>query len=482
MLDNIKTAETWDLVCVGSGFASTFFCKKYLQNKPDARVLILERGPHLTHQDQLMDPNDTITESPRVFRNLTPQKSWYFKLRTGGSSNCWAGSTPRWQPNDFNLNSLYGQGVDWPFDYDELEPYYSEAESIMLIAGPANRVPYRMSSPYPLPEHSLSDPCRAMMDYYPEHWFPLPNARATRPNSSRTTCCHSMRCNRCPVDAKFTILNGMSDLLDGTNVTLKNDCEVTHMDIHSNVVKRLNVKMADGKRATIAADLVVLGANAIMNPFLLLKSGLDGGKVGTGISEQPGFRIDTLLNGMESGQGSTTSTSIGYNWYDGSFRKNHAGAMIISHNMGPFLRDERNRWLERHIFSVEVEDLPLDSNKVSIDPKNPEQPLVEFHGMSEYARKGIVHWKSKIESLLSPLPVEDFSVQDKSTHYHIQCSTRMGTDPDNSVVDANCIHHQARNLIVLGASVFPTVGISHPTLTLAAISLRAADKLMSSQH
>jgi choline dehydrogenase-like flavoprotein len=56
----------------------------------------------------------------------------------------------------------------------------------------------------------------------------------------------------------------------------------------------------------------------------------------------------------------------------------------------------------------------------------------------------------------------------------------MGKDTTDSVVDRHLIHHQYRNLLVLGASAFPTASPAYPTLTLSALSLWAADHLLGS--
>src|SRR2546430_12626748 len=46
---------------------------------------------------------------------------------------------------------------------------------------------------------------------------------------------------------------------------------------------------------------------------------------------------------------------------------------------------------------------------------------------------------------------------------HLQGTLRMGSDPKESVVDAGQIHHDVRNLVVVGSSVFPTSGSSPPS-------------------
>jgi choline dehydrogenase-like flavoprotein len=55
----------------------------------------------------------------------------------------------------------------------------------------------------------------------------------------------------------------------------------------------------------------------------------------------------------------------------------------------------------------------------------------------------------------------------------------MGTDPNNSVVDRQLLHHRIRNLAVLGGGAFPTCPAANPTLTLSALSLWAAERLFS---
>src|SRR5436305_8781549 len=46
----------------------------------------------------------------------------------GGTTMHWEAKTPRMLPDDFRMRTLYGEGVDWPLSYDDLAPYYNEAE------------------------------------------------------------------------------------------------------------------------------------------------------------------------------------------------------------------------------------------------------------------------------------------------------------------------------------------------------------------
>jgi choline dehydrogenase-like flavoprotein len=83
-----------------------------------------------------------------------------------------------------------------------------------------------------------------------------------------------------------------------------------------------------------------------------------------------------------------------------------------------------------------------------------------------------------LATVLRPLPVERIEVrQTDEISVHLQGTLRMGSDPSESVVDAGQVHHDVRNLIVVGSSVFPTSGSAPPSLTVAAMSLRAAHLL-----
>jgi choline dehydrogenase-like flavoprotein len=105
-------------------------------------------------------------------------------------------------------------------------------------------------------------------------------------------------------------------------------------------------------------------------------------------------------------------------------------------------------------------------------------PTVKHTGSSTYGLKGIERAVKRLPELLSPLPVERIIRRaDAPTGYHIQGTCRMGKDPASSIVDADLVHHSVRNLLVLGTAVWPSCGTANPSLTAAALSLRAAAQL-----
>jgi choline dehydrogenase-like flavoprotein len=60
---------------------------------------------------------------------------------------------------------------------------------------------------------------------------------------------------------------------------------------------------------------------------------------------------------------------------------------------------------------------------------------------------------------------------------HIMGTCRMGDDPKTSVVDKELRVHGHSNCFVVSTAVWPTVGTANPTLTLAALSLRAVESI-----
>ena len=55
----------------------------------------------------------------------------------------------------------------------------------------------------------------------------------------------------------------------------------------------------------------------------------------------------------------------------------------------------------------------------------------------------------------------------------------MSSSPTDGVVDRNCLIHGLSNSFCAGSSVFPTSGMSNPTLTAMAIALRLGQHLLA---
>ncbi len=480
----MKHSTNYDLVVVGTGFASSFFLYKlHKEGKLPKKVLVLERGQIITN-DQKRDEirrgkrrsGINYKESNQSIVNKNPDKSWIFDPNFGGSSNCWMGCTPRFMPNDFQLKTKYGRGFDWPLTYDELEPYYSEAEMVMSIAGP-EVTPFPKSHKYPLKPQYLTTFDKLLAKKYGELYISQPTARATERTDNRNACCSSSVCDICPVDAKFTISNGLKYLYDIENIELQVGAEVRSLQTEGGSVKGVEYRI-NGQDHVVKSNLVVLGANAIFNANILLNSGDPNPFVGKGLVEQFGLYGYFYLSDFDNVGGSSVITANGYMLYDTKERSNHGACLIESHN-GPFIRGEVGKW--RHIakYKFIYEDIPDDKNGIFLNADNPYKPIVHFEGPSDYVLNAMKKLPENVDAIFAGLPVEKYELDThfQKTEFHICSSTRMSVNGKNGVVGKNLFHHGYNNLMVLGSSVFPAISPSNPTLTLSALSLMAADKL-----
>jgi choline dehydrogenase-like flavoprotein len=358
-----------------------------------------------------------------------------------------------------------------------LEPYYVRAEWKMSVAGsPSMERILPRSQPFPLPEHKLTSVDEIMQRAQPEFHFPIATARASVPTEQRAACCASARCSLCPVNAKFTFENGFGNLRGHPRVQIRTGCEVRQFDA-ANGIARAAVYIHDGREQRVSGDLFVLGANAIHSPAILLRSGIDHPLTGVGIHEQAGYGVEVMLDGIDGLDGGTITTALNYSLYDGDFRREYGGALIYFENRWPFgLRKEYGRWRQIAPLVVAVEDLPQNDNRVTVDSDG--MPRVSHVRISPYAQEGIERSRAAIEKVLAPLPVESIEFRGtRPTESHIQGSLRMGVNRTDSVVDARQVHHDVRNLVVVGSSVFPSCSCANPSLTVAALSLRSADLL-----
>jgi choline dehydrogenase-like flavoprotein len=471
--------ESFDTIVVGSGFASSFFLREYLRKaSPETRVLVLEKGKKLPYSWKVKNQKSSDFDFMKAVVNLTPQKPWIQNIAFGGGS-CWTGTTPRPHPSDFEMNTRYGVSEDWPFGYDELEPYLTEVEWAMAVAG-TDDGPFPRSRPYPAPPHTMNSFDEVIAKKYPGEHIIMPSARATTPAAGRALCCSNGICSNCPIGAKFQVDLHMLDPYQDPRVTLLLEASVDRLGIEANQVREVYYTK-DGQQRTARCDLAVVGAHAIFSPYILLRSGLDDRALGRYLHEQYSVSVQLNLDGLDSLDGSQQVTGLGVMFHDRIDRTKQATCNIETWNV-PWLRAERGRWRQRALIKLIFEDLPRYENYVGVSSEDESKPELYYPRRSDYAQAGIDSAPRLVEELIDGLPVEDYVVIDEDSlgsSAHVQGTTRMGIDPDSSVVDPNMVHHKVRNLLVLGSGAFPSCPAANPTLILSALSIRAARKLMA---
>lgn len=470
--------QQYDLILVGTGFASSFFLTRYLESAPaNASILVLERGRVDVHPWQVENLRNSSFEG-EAHRGSGAHKEWIYVIGFGGGSNRWWACTPRMLPNDFRTKSLYGVGRDWPLDYEELAPFYDRVEDVMQVSGPSERTPFPRNGPYPQPPHRATRPEEVLAAAYPDSFFHQPTARTRRATKGRPRCCASGTCSICPINAKFSVQNELAHIYEDERITIEYGACVTGVGTKAGLVDAVRWER-EGAEHESQGELVVLGANALFNSHILLRSGFEHAQLGKRLCEQVGRNVAVYLDGLDNFQGSTSVTGHGYMLYDGEHRKSRAGCLIESFNI-PTLRAERDRWRQTLRLKFIYEDVPQESNQVSLDAEDPGIARTNYGGYSDYTQRGLDALEADLPDLLAPLPVESIEIRGlNKTEAHIIGTTVMGDDPQTSVLDRHQVHHEFRNLVVLGSGCFPTCPPANPTLTLSALALHAAENLLA---
>jgi choline dehydrogenase-like flavoprotein len=125
-----------------------------------------------------------------------------------------------------------------------------------------------------------------------------------------------------------------------------------------------------------------------------------------------------------------------------------------------------------------VEQLPSSENRIvpdfdHLDAIGVPRPRITYK-VDDYSRKGLSHGRRIADEIGAALKVTEVHHGDDLVGAgHVIGTYRMGLDPAQSVVDPDQRSHDHPNLFLLGSGVFPTSAASNPTLTIAALALRA---------
>src|SRR5215471_14396336 len=356
MADN---SITCDVAIVGSGFAGSFIANEL--SRKGIKVVILEAGPDVqpnfnAYMKSFYEASSKVPESPyppavrdsqdKSFINpknvaagrpssLTvggstwedpgqayldqstskrPFKSTYERL-AGGTVH-WMGLTPRLVPNDFRMKTMYGKDqpgfVDWPIDYNTIEPFYQKAEAELGVAADVDEqrfsgIDFSGNYQYPMPRipPSLFDQrvgqALAQLGDGETQFLgmgrsvtslavrSLPAARNSQPYRNRRACAGNTNCIPiCPIQAKY-------DPTITLNEATNNGARLVHHAVASEIllengrVSGITFITYDREggpktgRGVIKAAVYVIAANGIETPRLLLMS-KNRGKTPNGVA------------------------------------------------------------------------------------------------------------------------------------------------------------------------------------------------------
>jgi len=515
--------EQYDVIIIGTGAGGGTLLHRLAPS--GKRILVLERGDFLPREKDNWSPRAVNVQGKyqtkevwhdRDGNMLHPHTNYW----VGGNTKFYGAALFRLRKEDFGeLRHHGGISPAWPISYDELEPYYSEAEHLYLVHGQRNEDPTEppTDAPYPAPVVS-HEPRMAQLseDFSRLGLRPFHTPLGILLDEGDPQHSRCIRCDTC--DGYACLLHAKADAevcavepaLTHPNVTLVTGAFVERLETDSTGRKISRViALRDGTRVEYSADIVVVSCGAINSAALLLRSaddnhpgGLANGSDVVGrhymghtnsvlmaVSKCPNPTIfqktlsvnDFYLGSPEWDYPMGHISFVGK--LDGETLKAGAPPLVPGFTLDLMAKHSIDFWLTS-------EDLPDPDNRVTLDsqggivlsyrPNNTEGHTRLIARLKELMKQQTacpLHGHECHQGLFArslflgqQIPLAGVA--------HQNGTIRFGRDPESSALDVNCKAHQVDNLYVVDGSFFPSSGAVNPALTIMANALRVGDHLL----
>lgn len=490
-----------DIVIIGSGIGGA--TAAFVLAPTGAKILVLERGERIKDTPETRD--DRAIFQKGFFR---PKEQWldakgeafspnnYYNV--GGNSKYYGAILYRYRAEDFGvLQHMEGATPGWPFTYDEIEPWYGKAEELYQVRGALGDDPTE-------PRHSTAYPHPAIAD---EPSLAVVRDRLKRQGVKASSLPIAIDIDawlaraKTPWDAFPDTFTGKIDAETGPlhkalaheNVQIVTGAQLLRFETapDGRTIDHASVRMRGGI-VKVKAKHFILAAGAVNSTALLLRSA--GAKHPNGLangSDQLGrnfmnhnctamITIDPRLRNRSIHQ-----KTFGFNDFylkdpKSGFPLGNVQALgkitgpIFKANL-PSVPEFATSLLAGYSFDwyVMSEDLPNPESRVMLKD---DRIILDWQRSNMKGHAALVE-RSREVFRAAGFPIVLARAFDRRTPSH-QCGTaRMGTDPVTSVVDPWCRAHDVENLHIMDASVLPTSAAVNPALTIAAVTMRAADHL-----
>lgn len=490
---------TGDAIVIGSGFGGGMAAHALVN--AGHRVLMLERGgwvargsgnegDHgvgLVSRAYAMDAPYHVTAGGRRYRS----GSWSC---VGGQSVFYGGALYRFREQDFEHHEeiLGESGAEWPFGYQDLEPFYSTAEALLAVSGNTGDDPTEppRSAPYPRRASPLTHSARAIagaatrLGLTPSR---IPLAFSCADGGSRRPCtqCGSHERCYCAVDVKYDIATGMIPELVRRGMTLRpNMLCVRLLRTGSRITAVECVNRLTGERESYSAPRIILAAGALATPHLLLASNLAsvnsaGGAVGRYLTRHCNAVVYGVYARRPNPHRELDKQIAFFDFYRtaGCIQQMTPPEDLVRAYLPRIVRTPAAMVLSYSSgLLVIAEDQPRLQNGVHVDWSKMDQygrPTLHVqHTYSARDRIAAAELIRHSKRVLRETGAWFSFVRSIETFSHALGTVRMGTDERTSPLDQYGRFRGLDNLWVVDGSALPRSAGVNPSLTIAANALR----------
>ena len=429
----------------------------------------------------------------------------------GGSTLHYTAYTPRAQDDDLHLHRDFGVGVDWPFGYDELEPYYDELEQFLGISGPAQYPwgqPRRRAYPLaPLPLNGAAQLMARACEQLGIRTSPAANAALSARYYQegvgwREACTNRGFCQAgCSTGAKASMDVTFLPLAAAHGADIRPDSYVTEIERDARGHVTGVVYQQDGQTLRQKCRHLFLCAGAVETPRLLLLNelSLTSGQVGRNFMAHTGIQvwgtfpeevrpykgIPGALISEDTHRPKDADFAGGYLLQSiGVMPVTFAGQVARGRKLwGPALRQYMQGY--NHVAGINIlgDCLPHADNFLALaeekDARDLPKPRITFTNQENEVRM-TRHAEQLMRRIWEAAGATDIWAFPRNAH--IIGTARMGLSGDDAVVNADGRAFDVPNLYICDNSVFPSALSVNPALTIMALSLRTADKFLAGQQ
>jgi choline dehydrogenase-like flavoprotein len=461
-----------------------------------------------TYYDALARAGRTTDEIEDISGRFSKRFVPFIGSGTGGSSALYGMVCERFFVRDFTPRQNFRDPGEstvpeaWPVTYDQMSPWYAEAEKLLGVRGqpdPLRPEAVEVGLPAAPPFSADNQPLVDHLTGRGLHPYHLPMA------CDYTDGCATCQTYLCPRSCKNdSARNGVQPAVAEYGAHLLAQCQVVRLDADRSQVQQVICNHPSGGLA-LKAKVVVLAAGALATPVLLLNSrsgdwphGLANGSdaVGrnlmrhlldpievwpqpdskiTGANKEIGLNDFYFVDGQKYGTVQSFGALPPMEWLTNRPGWQGKGLRLMS----PAVRRIYERFFTGGlVLAAMTEDLPYLDNRVlpserpSLDGRQRLRIQYRLHASESERRTTFLR---QLREVLQPFRKMSLgSGKDNANLGHVCGTCRFGTDPETSVLDAQNRAHELENLYVVDSSFFPSSAGLNPSLTVAANALRVA--------